>query len=112
MERFEATYSSLKSRAGGEHAASVSLPPADDDMLSDPEYSLSSLSGQLDSRSSALSQHPSEVAPVSLVRSRVLSRAPPCPHVTVTSSDGRRVYLRIKDGGRKGGVSECMSTLD
>ncbi len=30
----------------------------------------------------------------------VLSRAPAQPHVSVTSSEGRRVYLRLRDGNR------------
>ena len=103
------TYSSLKSRSGAEHVTGASLPLTDDGVLGEPEYSLSPPSGQLDGRSSALSQDPLAVAPGSHVRSNILHRAPPCPYVTVTGSDGRRVYLRIKDGGRKGGVSEYVS---
>ena len=107
MERFEATYSSLKSHAGAEQVTRPSLPPTDDDdIFSDPEYSLSPPSRQRNSQPPTLSQQPSVAASGSLAHSRVLSRAPSCPHITVTGSDGRRVYLRIKDGGRKGGVSE------
>ncbi len=39
-------------------------------------------------------------------RIRVLRRAPPGPHVSVTSGEGERVYLRIRedgDGGSSGG---------
>ena len=34
-----------------------------------------------------------------LFRGRVYRRIPPGPHITVTSSDGARVYLKMRPGG-------------
>ncbi len=98
MERFEAVYSSLKNKPPADHN---SRPSGSEDELDLEPASPEDLGGEPSLTSEA------GVPRVGHRRTRVLTRAPPCPHVTVTSGDGRRVFLRLKGRHQdERGVSE------
>ena len=103
MDQFEETYWSLKTTPPGEVTnGALGLKPSaqTDDM--DELYS--PLAADLGSQSS----HPF-LSPGPQQRSHVLMRAPPGLHLTVTSSDGARVYLRVKPGSKYEGRGEVSS---
>ena len=102
MDQFEDTYRALKTTpTGGVTSHTLSPKPTMDvdDLYEDPHSPLtadpSSQSVSYSSASPRLQRH-----------SHVLTRAPPGLHVTVTSSDGTRVYLRLKSGSKFGGRGE------
>ena len=102
MDQFEDTYRALKSTPTGDVTSNtLSLKPSMDvdELYEDPHSPLtadpSSQSVSYSSMSSRLQRH-----------SHVLTRAPPGLHVTVTSNDGTRVYLRVKSGSKFGGRGE------
>ena len=102
MDQFEDTYRALKTTPTGD-VTSHTLSPRPtmdvDDLYEDPHSPLtvdpSSQSVSYSSASPRLQQH-----------SHVLTRAPPGLHVTVTGSDGTRIYLRVKSGSKFGGRGE------
>ena len=102
MDQFEDTYRALKTApTGGVTSHTLSPKPTMDvdGLYEDPHSPLTadpnSQSVSYSSASSQLQRH-----------SHVLTRAPPGLHVTVTSSDGTRVYLRLKSGSKFGGRGE------
>ncbi len=66
------------------------MEPVSPDEL-DGEYSLSSTSRPATAAVEARHR-----------RTGVLTRAPACPHVTVTGTDGKRVFLRLRSRDKDG----------
>ena len=96
MDQFEATYRSLKSKP---------IDPAegeDLDGLFDEPNSPHPSDYDLPSQDSKPHEYSSATPTRRQQHSHVLTRAPPGPHITVTGSDGSRVYLRIKSEAKYG----------
>lgn len=98
MERFEATYRSLKSKPAGYLAeGGAKLPDSTDHVSLEPV-------GPEEAEDEHLLA--SVYSPVAAERrrghTRVLTRAPGCPHITVTGGDGRRVFLRLRSKDKDG----------
>lgn len=102
MDQFEDTYRALKTTPTG-HVTSHTLSPKHttdvDELYKDPHSPLT-----VDPNSQSVSY--TSASPQLQRHSHVLTRAPPGLHVTVTGSDGTRVYLRVKSGSKFGGRGE------
>lgn len=104
MDQFEETYWSLKTTPPGEVASgALGLKPSPqtedmDELYNEPYSPLATDPGSQSSYHTGPHQH-----------AHVLRRAPPGLHITVTSSDGARVYLRVKPGSKFEGRGEVSS---
>ena len=88
-EQFDHLHSLLRGKP-----SAIDPPALEDD---DEDWSLHTNTGR-QSREQDLHSQKRPLSPTRAHRSpsRVLSRAPPGDHMTVTASDGRRVYLRLR----------------